>query len=149
IRRRARLRQPTRTPPWRRGGPPSRRSTSTNCGRQYSAYEAPEPFPAVRDGHRPRDGRALLKRERTAFHPDLPLSDGLEDRRHRRLALDQGEGRPELPDHVAVGGAHERQAGLLRQADRRAVEIDSPGVEVAELDRLEQVDLLEQSTAER
>ena len=50
---------------------------------------------------------------------------------------------------MAVGVRHERQAPCPGQGDGRPIEVDVPGVEVGELDGVEEIDLAEQATAER
>src|SRR3989442_2477453 len=50
---------------------------------------------------------------------------------------------------MAVRAPNERQAGGTRQLDRPPIEIDAPRVEVRELDRVENVDLAEQSASQR
>src|SRR3989454_8030927 len=94
------------------------------------------------------DPGALAKSQRAALDPDLPFADCAENRRQRRLGFDDGIGRPELADDVTVRGPEERQTGLPGQPHRRTVEVDPFGVEVAELDRIEEVDLLEEPLAE-
>src|SRR2546426_129067 len=105
-------------------------------------------FPAIGDDHVEDDSGTLPKGQRPTLDANLALADGAEHRWERRGSLDQRVGRPELPDEMAVRGPEERQADLLGQPDRGAVEVDPCRVEVAEFDRIEEVDFLEESLAE-
>src|SRR5439155_4467182 len=74
--------------------------------------------------------------------------DGAQHGCDRRRALDQRARRPELPQDVTVRGPEKRQASFLGQPDSGTVEVDPCRVEMAEFDRIEEVDFLEESLAE-
>src|SRR5206468_11551393 len=123
----------------------SRRTLANSDG---PGAKGPRAFAVIGDDHLAEDPGALAKGQRAALDPDLALSDGTQHRFDRRRSLDQRIGRPELPDDVAVRRPEERQAGFLGQTDRWAVEVDPPRIEMAEFDRVEEVDLLDKTVPE-
>src|SRR6267142_5202547 len=93
------------------------------------------------------DAQATAERQRAAHDAEPAVLDRRQHRLHREIRLDERERRSELLVEMAVGRSEQRQAHRGGELDGRSIEVDAWRVEVAELDRVEQVDLLPEPLA--
>src|SRR5262249_23500092 len=109
------------------------------------------PQPGARRESRARlpghDTETTGERQRAAHDAEPALLYGRQERLHREIRLDERERGSELLVEMTIGRAEQRQAQRGGELDGRPVEVDARRVEVTELDRVEQVDLLPQLLA--